>query len=548
MAAEPERPGAVPAVLASRGVSRCVMRVGTSAALAVGLGFLLAGQAVQRAEAARARSVAVAATLDSTERGTRVARSFVGFSMEYKDAIVKTGNAATLVNPVFLGLVRGLDYGNGPPLLRIGGGSNDESWWNPERLARPRGIYFDLDRGWTDAIAEFVRQTGSPLILGLNFAQRDYTIASQMARELMANLPIGSIRTFEIGNEPDIYPIHPYGQDERGRTLYVRGKTYDFADYRREVRRFISVMRRLRPRPPLAGPAASCTPEWCGGLPLLLRQEGRRLNYVTYHTYPLHACRRKPGDRGYPTIQELLADGLLNRAFALKPAVQAARRYGLPVRLTETNSSACGGAQGVSDAFASALWSVDWMFVLAAIGVQGVDFHSSSPTYAPFYSLFRRDDRRFLGVVNPLYYGMRFFSEATANGARLLLGTTLGTRLSRPASMHVWATLDRRRTARIVVLNKESRQRGVARIRVPGARRPAELVRLEAPSLSAKEGVTLAGQSFPVPTMDGRIQGERVAVRVRPHRGVYRFTVPAASAALLKVDGVSRAHARRGSR
>lgn len=490
------------------------------------------------ADAAAARSVRLSTTIDSRERGARVARSFVGFSMEYRDAVVKAGHVATGASPVFVGLARGLTNGNGAPMVRVGGGSSDETWWNPERETRPRGIYFDLDTGWTGGIAEFVRQTGSPLILGLNFGQRDAELARRMARELMANLPARSIRAFEIGNEPDIYPIHPYGQDENGRTLYVRPRGYDFDDYRREARRFIRSMGSVRPRPPLAAPAASCTPEWCGGLPALLRQEGRRLSMVTYHAYPLNPCRLEPGDRRYPRIEHLLANGILNRVLAFRPVVLAARRYRLPVRLTESNSAACGGARGVSDTFASALWSIDWMFTAAAVGIQGVDFHSSSATYAPFFSLFQ--DRRFIGAVNPLYYGMLLFTQATADRSRLLLNATLGTRLSRPANMRIWATRDRRRTVRAVVLNKEIRRRGLVEIRVRGARRPAELVRLEAPSVRAKTGVTLAGQSFPVPTTDGRIEGERRTVTIRPRRGVYRFAVPAGSAAMLQVPATRR--------
>lgn len=105
--------------------------------------------------------------------------------------------------------------------------------------------------------------------------------------------------------------------------------------------------------------------------------------------------------------------------------------------------------------------------------------------------------------------------------------------------MHVWATRDRRRTVRVVVLNKESRRRGQARIEVPGARGRAKLIRMRAPSLRSRS-VTLAGQQVGTRSTDGRLEGRVVSRTVRPRRGVYRFSMPPGSAAMLTVEGVLR--------
>jgi hypothetical protein len=52
--------------------------------------------------------------------------------------------------------------------------------------------------------------------------------------------------------------------------------------------------------------------------------------------------------------------------------------------------------------------------------------------------------------------------------------------------------------------------------------------------------VTLAGQSFARPTTTGALEGTRVLKRIRPRKGVYRFRLGTASAALLTIPRPAR--------
>src|SRR5205807_8152509 len=64
---------------------------------------------------------------------------------------------------------------------------------------------------------------------------------------------------------------------------------------------------------------------------------------------------------------------------------------GLPLRVDEINSVACGGAAGVSNTFASALWALDTMFALVRTGVDGVNVHTfQGATYRLFRMRFRQ--------------------------------------------------------------------------------------------------------------------------------------------------------------
>jgi hypothetical protein len=61
----------------------------------------------------------------------------------------------------------------------------------------------------------------------------------------------------------------------------------------------------------------------------------------------------------------------------------------------------------------------------------------------------------------------------------------------------------------------------------------AIMERLSAPSASATDGVTLAGQSFGTETSTGTLQGTFHAGHVKPSNGSYVIQLPASSAAMV---------------
>jgi hypothetical protein len=130
---------------------------------------------------------------------------------------------------------------------------------------------------------------------------------------------------------------------------------------------------------------------------------------------------------------------------------------------------------------------------------------------------------------------MLLFARATPDRARLLPRVTTGAKVRRGANVKVWGTLDGT-TARIVLLNKGARAGGTVEVKAHGD--GATLERLTAPSMNSISGVTLAGQSIPDLSRDGKLTGSPSAEPVTPKRGVYRFTLPAASAALLTIPAV----------
>ena len=195
------------------------------------------------------------------------------------------------------------------------------------------------------------------------------------------------------------------------------------------------------------------------------------------------------------------------------------------------NSIACGGQRGVSDTFASSLWSLDALFAMASVGVDGVNIHTVPNSINELFT-FKRVNGEWQGDVHPDYYGLLMFAQAAPAGSRLLKisGPTRG-------AFRAWATLAPDGHVRVVLINTNAARAQVVTVRAPSAVAPATLQRLTARALTAKSGVSFGGQSFGSETSTGMLAGPALPTTVAPAAGEYHVTVPAASASLLTLSG-----------
>ncbi|MEO8969949.1 MAG: glycosyl hydrolase family 79 C-terminal domain-containing protein, partial [Solirubrobacteraceae bacterium] len=233
-----------------------------------------------------------------------------------------------------------------------------------------------------------------------------------------------------------------------------------------------------------------------------------------------------------PTIGHLLADsssaGLAN---ALAPFVAVAHRHRLPFRLTEINTASCQGQPGVSDTFASALWSLNTMFNLARRGVDGVNFHMLPGSHYELFSPSQTPSGGWQAVVHPVYYGLDLFAQAFPVGARLVTVTAP----SGPTKL--WATQAGDGTLRVTLINQDPAAEHDVQVQIPNSTTPGNLETLTAPSISSTGGVALGGQSFGSQTSTGTLPGSPTTTPVTPVTGSYTVPLPAASAALLTIPG-----------
>lgn len=466
----------------------------------------------------------------------QVPRSFLGLSYEFNHLPFLTGGVPFLpiaadLNSAAVGVFRNITrYGNGPPMVRIGGASTDESWWNPQGRKYPAGIHINLGPEWLSALRRFQDATGSRAIVGLNLAKNRPAIAAELAAAATQGLGSDRIRAFELGNEPDIYTTRNYTKVGK-KVKPARPRSYGFSTYLKELRRTIAAVKPVAGGIPLAGPSSCCTEAWFSGLGKLLRSN-RDIKLATYHAYPLGACGRSRHDPDYASIHNLLRDS--NAGSHILPFIKVAARAHRPFRLTETGSASCGGKRGVSDTFAAALWGSDWLFGWTFFGMEGVDFHTSG-SYSPFD--FALVGGQWRAYVRPLYYGLLLYAAGTQDGGRIIRDPTFFAKTSKGAQVRVWVVQSRDGSLRVSIFNKDLHRSGPVRIRIPGSRRAGTLMRLKGRSATAKRGVTFAGQSVPRGSTDGALAGHTVTATVTPRHGVYTVQMPKVSAALLTVPG-----------
>ena len=205
-----------------------------------------------------------------------------------------------------------------------------------------------------------------------------------------------------------------------------------------------------------------------------------------------------------------------------------ARGHGLPFRVDEINSVACGGKRGISDTFAAALWALDSTFELARIGVSGVNFHEFPGAWYILFS-FRRPDGQWVARVYPEYYGLMLFAQAAPPGSRLLRTAVDGA-----PTVKAWTTRAADGTERVVLINDDLHARHVFLVRglPPGGR--GEAIRLLAPSVHATGGVTLGEQRFGL-TRTGKLSAPPEQEPIASEGGSYEITLGPTSAAMLTV-------------
>ena len=482
----------------------------------------------------------VSLTIDPNIELAEIEASHVGFTYWYYDIDNFFGDEPTEQNPVFTQLLDNLGDLQGPAPLRIGGGSAQRTWWNPDGLSRPSGQQFvsspiqhDLTPDLLDVVKTTIDQTGSTVTFGLNAAHADIDVFEDMADAILTRFDSGDIAAFEIGNEPDRWGIKKY-----------RPSDWDYDDYLGEFQNYHDHFRNnISATAPLSGPAFSMIkpivedPEWNGNYPSFTNTYGTDLASYTLNRYPTTDFSHNPNNPRFPSIENILADYTSSgNAAAFEPSVIAALNTGAEFRLTEANTASGGGREGVSDTFASALWFLDATMASAAIGVSNT-LVPSAINSGGFYSPFRFSESgsgsnvTYTPEVHPLYYGMLFFAETVREGS-----TLVEVDQTTSSNVKTWATVDDQGVMRVLVINKDLSDSGDVHISIPGASQNATLIRLEAPDVESKTGVTLAGQTF-----DGSTNGLPVGSRVETslslsNSGTYDFDLSETSAAILTIQ------------
>lgn len=432
----------------------------------------------------------------STNVGLPINPAFCGLSYE----------KATLTGSLFLStdaLLINMFGQIAPAVLRIGGATVDSTCWGGLNNLTP------ITPAQVDAFAGFVNAlpTNWLVIYGINMASNTpANCASEAA--YVANALGSRLLAFEIGNEPDVY--------HNG----LRPSSYNYSDFVSEWQTFAAAITNTVPGWSmtnggngwtLSGPASSYNTS--GYTVPFASAESAVLSLLTQHYY------RGDGSDTNSTMQLLLQPdpNLTNMAGSL---LSAATINHLPLgyRVSECGSFFRGGTPNVSDAYGSALWTLDYMFTLALKGCQGVNFHGGGQftRYTPI-----ADNGYTVVEARPEFYGVKLFSMA-GQGNVVPTTNTISTNFN-------FTAYGVRQAAGVisgVLINKETNYSIQVTINLGSNVLAASVLALNGPALGSTIGYTLGGAPInPDGSWAGSFQSTTVATG-----GQLVVTVPPATA------------------
>ena len=391
----------------------------------------------------------------------QISPHFIGFSVETFGIHWWTDVYPAPTRPSFIRLMRQLEFtpynASSSRLFRIGGISADTSYYNnnetlpPPPVARPDWNYY-LTQADIRGLDAAMRAIHGKYVLDVNFRlPYDASYAVRHVAEVAKLVGFDTVDAVEIGNEADNYGGN------------YRPSNWTYAQYRDQVAYYIKSMYDAVPTlPPKFFQVASWagTGWWSHTEDLLSSpQIHPYVKRMSVHSYPETHCgghiatiRALLSDRdSQATAASYLSTGLLR-------TVQA---QGFPLIMGEGNSVSCHGEGGVANTFAAALWSIDTALNMAQAGASAVFYHHgvaedfNLTSYSAFAWRNLSSDRP---TVLPIYYGIRWFGEATAGYARVL---PVSLKTSN-AMVKVWALLggagqggEAEEVVRVVVLHKD---------------------------------------------------------------------------------------------
>jgi hypothetical protein len=493
--------------------------------------------------AAWAQAPVATVDVQTQKLGNEIPRDFVGLSLEVSTAgqglaappaslqmskpsmpaaqyVYSLGEPGT-PNAVFFKFMRNL----GPGVLRLGGNSQDNTCWDASAAPHPEWCKGTLQAGDLKLYSTAARESGWKLIVGINLKQDSAAWARREVTEGIAqDIQTKQILGLEIGNEPDLF-----ARDGSRPGPYTPAS---------DARDFLAYVKAFRENPAsesyaAIGPATCCM--WRNPMDLGTFIDGvgaSNLKLVTVHDYSATTC----GNRTV-TVGQLLSPALMSRFNrAAEGLIDEAHRRHLPIALAETNSASCGGMKGVSNAFASTVWGLDWLFSSAEDGFTNVNFHISFRTggsaYNPVDTVGWQDASHqwhYRNTAEPLYDAMYMFAR-NASGRHLLPAEAKSDANIKAYAVSSCSDCE----VKVFVINKDLSAAGEVRIHLPVPMGEGSLVLLQAPKLeSLAPEVRYGGAQFDANATLPALH----ETPVKPEAsGDYDFTLPNASVAMLTIE------------
>ena len=455
--------------------------------------------------------------------GPAIAPDFAGLSFESSNLIpdAQGNHLFSADTRQFVQLFRAIGIRN----LRVGGGTADFS-----RLPMPTQA--DID-----ALFAFAKAADVRVIYTLRMLNGNVEDDRKAAKYILDHYA-SQLECLQIGNEPDWHSFHTspgHMRDERIVETVPELPGSAYPSYLQTWRTFAEAVVRSAPTARFTGPdTGSDYPvpgtkntdfdgqSWTQRFAADEKATGR-LPFVTQHDYPGQSAQGVAVDTA---LESMLSAAWPKQRYqvlfdhVLAP-VEAA---GMTYRMTEANDYT-GGVDGASNAFASALWALDYLHWHAAHGAAGVNFHNKSWIITD--TIFRSPDGNF--HFNPKAYAFEAFDAGSQ-------GRVLPVTLTSAANVNVTAYAVRGPQAMYVTLiNKEhgpAAQSATVTLKAAGLHGDIDAMRLVAPGsdVRARDGITFGGASISPDGWQGHWTREGSA-----RRGSATVALPPASAVVVKL-------------
>ena len=501
-----------------------VTRVGRTRGTAIGVGAIALACLLWLALTARSSSAAPrqAAVVTLTGQSQAIPHSFFGLSIEDKELAKYEAE-----EPFFDRMISHLAPLDGSRmLLRLGGRSADEVFWDTSTKGQPRWVE-ELDPAWMHELVALTHRDDLRVELDLNMAVHSPKMETAFAKAAKKGLR-GRLVGFALGNEPDLYRHEPWLEKERAPSTIKSTPRrwtdhYAIDQYRDEYREYARAVLKAVPGSALTAPELTFpSVAWPSALVNLGRLSPSSLSF---HRYATATCKRA----GHPPTPSAFLSNRYTKGLAntLGNDIAFARQQHLDMRVTEMNSVTCGGRKHLAESFATSLWAPDALFEMLRAGVDGVNWHIR-PTFAN--APFQFDAN---GVVPlPEYYGLAVFTKMLGPHARLEQTDVQSS--PQTVALKAWAVRSSR-GLRVLLINKGATDMST-QLQVGVGRKAAQVRRLLAPTLTSRRGVTFAGQSI---GPDARWRGRVKRIPVQPSaNGSYTVRMPAYSAAVVDLGRI----------
>ena len=421
----------------------------------------------------------------------------------YEMSSVARGDLLAPSNEAYLRLVKNL----GPSgVLRIGGIVADFSTYAPDGTAAANPTATIVTRGAIENFAAFLRATGWRAIWSVNFGRGTLENAVLEAKDV-ARLLGPSLLAFEIGNE-----VENYGKV----TPPPRPKPYTYEQYRDEYTKWRQAILAAVPGASFAAPDTGNVLEW---VEQMAHDAHGDVQLLTTHYYR--------GAQGKATPEQLaVPDPRLDDITSRLRAASLASH--IPWRICETNSFFGGGHPGISDTLLGALWTLDYMLLLAQAGCAGVNIETgiNQLGFVSSYSPIQHDGQGHNTAGVP-YYAMLAFRLATEHATQILPVAVEGANPGFTAYL-----LNGADQKSCVAINRDATKSITLSLAVLGLT-AAQIDRLTGPSLLSKRGVSFAGAEV---AADG-------TWKPNTHEGTVdgKVTIPPMSAAVVRTPRTMKA-------